>query len=69
MALRTLVPIAALIPCLMLVTALLIAQSLRPMVRLASDLDARRADDMSRACRASCIHSSPLSMDLVRECG
>ena len=47
MALRTLVPIAALIPCLMLVTALLIAQSLRPMVRLASDLDARRADDMS----------------------
>jgi len=36
MALRTLVPIAALIPCLMLVTALLIAQSLRPMVRLAA---------------------------------
>jgi two-component system, OmpR family, sensor kinase len=47
MALRTLVPIAALIPCLMLVTALLIAQSLRPMVRLARDLDARRADDVS----------------------
>jgi len=47
MALRTLVPIAALIPSLMLVTALLIAQSLRPMVRLARDLDARRADDVS----------------------
>src|SRR5258707_13643752 len=46
MALRTLVPIAALIPCLMLVTALLIAQSLRPMVRLARDLDAKRADDV-----------------------
>jgi two-component system OmpR family sensor kinase len=47
MALRTLVPIAALIPCLMLVTSLLIAQSLRPIVRLAGDLDARRADDMT----------------------
>jgi len=47
MALRTLFPIAALIPCLMLVTALVIARSLRPMVRLASDLDTRRADDMT----------------------
>jgi two-component system OmpR family sensor kinase len=47
MALRTLLPIAALIPCLMLVTALLIAQSLRPMVLLAGDLDTRRADDMT----------------------
>lgn len=47
MALRTLVPIAALIPCLMLVTSLLIAQSLRPIVRLAGDLDARRADEMT----------------------
>jgi two-component system, OmpR family, sensor kinase len=47
MALRTLLPIAALIPCLMLVTALVIARSLRPMVGLAGDLDARRADDMT----------------------
>ena len=47
MALRTLLPIAALIPCLLLVTALVIARSLRPMVRLAGDLDARRADDMT----------------------
>ncbi|MGY4474538.1 ATP-binding protein [Bradyrhizobium sp. USDA 3364] len=47
MALRTLLPIAALIPCLLLVTALLVARSLRPMVRLAGDLDARRADDMT----------------------
>jgi two-component system, OmpR family, sensor kinase len=47
MALRTLLPIAALIPCLLLVTAFVIRRSLRPMVRLAGDLDARRADDMT----------------------
>ena len=47
MALRTLLPIAALTPCLLLVTALVIARSLRPMVRLASDLDSRRVDDMT----------------------
>ena len=47
MALRTLLPIAALIPCLLLVTALVIAGSLRPIVRLAGDLDVRRADDMT----------------------
>jgi two-component system, OmpR family, sensor kinase len=47
MAFRTLLPIAALIPCLMLVTALVIAHSLRPMVRLAGDLDARRAYDIT----------------------
>jgi two-component system, OmpR family, sensor kinase len=47
MAFRTLLPIAALIPCLLLVTALVITGSLRPMVRLAGDLDARRADDMT----------------------
>ena len=46
-AFRTLLPIAALIPCLMVVTALVIAHSLRPMVRLAGDLDSRRADDMT----------------------
>ncbi|MFB9266571.1 ATP-binding protein [Bradyrhizobium erythrophlei] len=46
MALRTLLPIAALIPCLMLVTAFVIERSLRPMVRLAHDLDVKRADDM-----------------------
>jgi two-component system OmpR family sensor kinase len=48
MALRTILPIAALIPCLMLMTALVIARSLRPMVRLAGDLDARRPDDITR---------------------
>jgi two-component system OmpR family sensor kinase len=47
MALRTLLPIAALIPCLMLVTALVIAHSLRPMIRLAIDLDKRRVDDLT----------------------
>lgn len=47
MAFRTLLPLAALIPCLLLVTAFVIATSLRPMVRLAGDLDARRADDMT----------------------
>ncbi|WP_051386592.1 ATP-binding protein [Bradyrhizobium sp. ARR65] len=47
MAFRTLLPIAALIPCLMLVTALVITRSLRPMVRLAGDLDARRADELT----------------------
>lgn len=46
MAFRTVLPIAALIPCLLLVTAIVIARSLLPMVRLASDLDGRRADDM-----------------------
>ena len=46
-AFRTLLPIGALIPCLMVVTALVIAHSLRPMVRLAGDLDSRRADDMT----------------------
>jgi two-component system OmpR family sensor kinase len=47
MALRTLLPIAALVPCLLLVTALVIARTLRPMIRLARDLDLRRADDMT----------------------
>lgn len=47
MAVRTLLPIAALIPCLLIVTALVIAYSLRPMIRLAGNLDARRADDLT----------------------
>ncbi|WP_194476509.1 ATP-binding protein [Bradyrhizobium sp. CCBAU 53338] len=47
MAFRTVLPIAALIPCLLLVTAIVIARSLRPMVHLAGDLDGRRADDMT----------------------
>jgi len=47
MAFRTLLPIAALVPCMMLVTALVVAGSLRPMVHLAGDLDLRRAEDMT----------------------
>lgn len=46
MAIRTLLPIAALVPCLMLVIAILIARSLGPMVRLANELDTRQPDDM-----------------------
>jgi two-component system OmpR family sensor kinase len=47
MAFRTLLPIAALVPCMLLVAALVVAGSLRPMVHLAGDLDSRRADDMT----------------------
>jgi len=47
MAFRTLLPIAALIPFLLLVTAIVIAHSLRPMIRLAGEVDQRRADDMA----------------------
>lgn len=45
-ALRSLLPIMALIPCLLLVTGLVIAYSLRPVVRMARGLDLRRADDL-----------------------
>lgn len=47
-ALGTLLPLAILIPCLMLIIALVVSQSLRPVVRLAAHLDARRADDLDR---------------------
>lgn len=47
MAVRTLLPIGALIPCLLIVSTLVIARSLRPMIRLAENLDARRADDLA----------------------
>ena len=46
MAVRTLLPIAALVPCLLLMTAFVIARSFRPMLRLAGDLDASRVDDV-----------------------
>ena len=52
MAVRTLLPIAALVPCLMLVTAFVIARSFRPMLRLADDLDARKADDVGELAAA-----------------
>ena len=47
LALRTLLPIAALIPCLLLVAGFVITRSLRPIVWLAGELDARRADDVT----------------------
>lgn len=47
LAFRTLLPIAALIPCLLLVAGLVVTRSLRPIVRLAGELDARRADDVA----------------------
>lgn len=52
MAVRTLLPIAALVPCLMLVIALVIERSLRPMVCLADDLDARKPDDIEQLAAA-----------------
>lgn len=47
-ALYTILPFAALAPCLMLVIAIVVWQSLRPMIRLAGQLDIRRPDDLSR---------------------
>ncbi|KWV59047.1 hypothetical protein AS156_33270 [Bradyrhizobium macuxiense] len=52
MAIRTLLPIAALVPCLLLVTGLVIARSFRPMLRLAGNLDARQADDIGELTAA-----------------
>lgn len=46
-AFRTLLPSVLLIPCLLLITALLVAHSLRPLIRLAEDLDGRRPDDLA----------------------
>jgi two-component system, OmpR family, sensor kinase len=48
LAFRALVPIAALIPCLMLVTALVINRSFQPVKRLAAKLNARQADDLDK---------------------
>jgi two-component system, OmpR family, sensor kinase len=47
MAFRTLLPLLMLIPCLLLVTAFVVARSLRPMARMAAELDRRAADDLT----------------------
>jgi two-component system OmpR family sensor kinase len=47
MAVRTLLPIAALIPCLLIVSGLVVTRSLRPLIRLAENLDARRPADLN----------------------
>jgi two-component system, OmpR family, sensor kinase len=48
LAIRALVPIAALIPGLMLVTAFVISRSFRPVERLAARLKARQANDLHK---------------------
>lgn len=47
LASRALLPIAALVPCLLLITALIIAHAFKPMIRLAAEIDARAADDFN----------------------
>jgi two-component system OmpR family sensor kinase len=47
-ALRTVLPLLALIPCLMLIVAFVIRQTLRPVESLAERLDRRQADDLQR---------------------
>ena len=47
MAVRTLLPVLALIPCLLIVTGFVITRSLRPLSQLAGNLDTRRADDLN----------------------
>jgi two-component system OmpR family response regulator len=47
-ALRTVVPLLVLIPCLMLIVAFVIRQTLRPVFSLAERLDKRQADDLQR---------------------
>ena len=47
-ALRTVVPLLALIPCLMLIVVFVIRQTLRPVLSLAERLDRRQADQLQR---------------------
>jgi two-component system, OmpR family, sensor kinase len=54
-AFRTIVPLAILLPFVLLVIALLVQQSLRPMTTLADKLDARRVDDLEELA----VHEAP----------
>jgi two-component system OmpR family sensor kinase len=47
-ALHTVLPFAALIPCLTLLVAIVIHRTLRPVLRLADRLDAERSDDFEK---------------------
>lgn len=47
-AFHTILPFVALMPCLMLMIVFVIWQSLRPMIQLAGQLDARQADDLDK---------------------
>ena len=51
-ALHIVLPLAVMAPCLMLVIAMVVWRSLRPMVQLAEQLDVRRSDDLSRLSQA-----------------
>jgi two-component system OmpR family sensor kinase len=46
-ALRTVLPFAVLVPCLMLLVGVVISYSFRPVARLAAKLDARAADHLT----------------------
>lgn len=47
-ALRTIVPLGVLIPCLMVVIAIVVDRSLRPLSSLAEHLDAKRSDHLEK---------------------
>ena len=47
-ALRTIVPLGILIPCLMVLIAVVVDRSLRPLSRLAQRLDAKQSDHLER---------------------
>jgi two-component system OmpR family sensor kinase len=47
-ALRAVLPLAVLIPCLTLLVAIVINRTLRPVLRLADRLDAKRSDDFEK---------------------
>lgn len=47
-ALRTIVPLGVLIPCLMVLIAILVNRTLRPLSRLAERLDAKQSDHLER---------------------
>jgi two-component system, OmpR family, sensor kinase len=47
-ALRTVLPLAALVPCLTLLVAIVIHRTMRPVLRLADRLDAKRSDDFEK---------------------
>ncbi|WEF51322.1 ATP-binding protein [[Pseudomonas] carboxydohydrogena] len=47
-ALRTIVPLGVLIPCLMVVIAIVVDRSLRPLSSLARDIDAKQSDHLEK---------------------
>lgn len=47
-ALRTVLPLAALVPCVMVLVAVVLGRGFRPISRLAAHLNARSSDDLSK---------------------